>query len=132
MTDGGTGTEVMLEFNYDRLYIEPNLPINSGNYQGNITRASEGGNYQITFENLPASSGTNQNLRESYGVRNDSDDIGLEEIQVTTKRRETTLNSVNSAYTEQQQQSFKEELDQVASDTQTTIQNNISNQRTFP
>jgi hypothetical protein len=102
MTDGGTGTEVMLEFNYDRLFIEPNLPINSDNYQGNITRASEGGNYQITFENLPANNSGNFG-DAPYGVRNDSNDDGLEEIQVTTQRRESTLNSQNPAFSNEEQ-----------------------------
>ena len=53
MADGNTGTEVTVEFNYDRVFIEPNLNINSENFQDNITSASKGGKYDITFANLP-------------------------------------------------------------------------------
>ena len=54
MTDGSTGTEVTIEFNYDRLYLQPGLDINTDNFQNRITNATDAGKYAITFENLPA------------------------------------------------------------------------------
>jgi hypothetical protein len=133
MTDGSTGTEVTLEFNYDRLFIEPNLPINSDNYQGNITRASEGGEYQITFENLPADNGGDFG-REPFSVRNDSGDDGLTEIEVTaTPRREAILNSQNPAYTNEEQQRWADISDALGADGNTLggvdQTPNISNQQ---
>ncbi len=54
MTDGGTGTEVTIEFNYDGLLIEPGRdPRDLKQGTSTIKDATDAGKFAITFENLP-------------------------------------------------------------------------------
>ena len=122
MADGSTGTEVSLEFNFDRLFLEPSLNINSENFQDNITGASSGGEYEFTFANLPADEqgGT---LPESFTAkyRGNGSDSGGETTASSTdagqlstndfikqQGREATLDSTNNALTNLEKQNAED------------------------
>ncbi len=54
MSDGSTGTEVTIEFNYDGLLIEPGIdPRDLKQGTSTIKDATDAGNFAITYANLP-------------------------------------------------------------------------------